>query len=423
MRVALCGLLVLPALVACGLPCSADADCISGYVCRGQACTPATAVSGSSSGGDSGGGSTSGGASSSNSSSSNTGSGSTSGGGTSSSGGGTSSSSGGGASSSSGGADTCATPQLFVLINSNDGAVGNKGAVHRLSIGAAGTTPCNVLRLGSGLSNQVLSVGFADGKVLVGSLSGVTAIDPVGDYQHWFFSTDRLFNFATSVMSMRAPREDGTVINAVLVNMVQSWEDPRPGDVTILNASNGAEMHRWATRNNDSPFFLNGSPVAVTAHPREDGHLMTASSATPQLIKRRIPFPGQTAQSSTYLQTASMPGPQGMTAVAVGNVTRFVVRAPFGNNNDVIAQVLDDGTAPVVRSPYVCSAHCGAPMDYGDAIADPATADGVFATCLAPGSNSVRHVVRIQLGGACQLVLNGNDLASQTYAYRLAVRP
>lgn len=364
---------VLAGTAACSLPCSADGDCPTDLSCRDQRCVAVTG-SGSSSGGN---------------------------GGSSSSGGSTSSSSSSGSSGSPG----CDLPWVMALMCDNAGSGNPVGEVRRWSLTGATPTACPTLTMRGTMDRWANAVGWTGRHVLVGSQGHLSAIDPALDNVAWAHTQPPPESGVPAyVFRVRMEGADRVAVAYLLSTgdtLLRALELYDP-------AGNGEYVRRLSLET--GAMDLHGT-AAIAAHPRDEGRVIYAS--TPSIDQTDIPTGSSQPPQTTYINGLPLGGTTHRLSSLVrpGGLGRVVYLQPTK-----LWMSNDDGNSRSPRGPFTCGL-CN-PMAAQDAVPDPTHPDRLFAIC---DTGTADSVVRIDVNGTCDLVLDGATLGSQLFPSRLAI--
>jgi hypothetical protein len=324
-----------------------------------------------------------------------------------------------------GGCNTCncGQPVLLMAIESVNGGTGNDGRILQFGLGGAQPQKCgNDLQAGKTLDKSPKSLAwFPPDGILYGGENALYLIDAAKDLYRWNFKTTRS---DTPIAAFPLSRNGSFVVGA-------GFDTTGFDEVTllyILDPKNGMQLFMWdVTDQTNSPIFLGSSIPAMTKSPLDAERIFyvkTIINDAPAMDVA-VPYDNMMVKPSPYWQQRPTGNYLSTMETYAGTVKRIVWVQPSNNSMtaDGIYFANDDGTGPTMTGPLMCNnPMCAVPFKTHGAAPDPTADNRVFATCMSPTSN-LGHVVRIDDGGNCDVIYDGNNLPMLTYPSLLTIAP
>jgi hypothetical protein len=342
-----------------------------------------------------------------------------------------------------GGIGGCALPELFVLVNSSNGATSMAGRVLQYTIHSDGTTTkCgNDLTANGTLNSQVSTIGWIAPHVIGGDATGnLFALDPVADSYRWTYQPPCCAGDGPVCNLFPIKRSDGKTQIGMGWGCAGTGSPDLTG-IDVFDNANGKKIEGWKFNDAASPILLGLSVLAMTTSPFDPTHIFyaTENGATNPGAAMDIPLPvdGGMVQATQY----QGPLPTGLDWViraipssnGGGRRTAWVAHG-FSPAQDELYFVNDTGGGPQLTGPLHCNnlgtgtgmVNCATPQVFNDVMPDPSNATKLFATCESNGSNGMPNastglVVRIDSANTCELIVDGSKLPLQSYPATFAL--
>jgi hypothetical protein len=317
----------------------------------------------------------------------------------------------------------CGAPVLAIAVQSVDGAQSNDGRVVQLALEPAGaTSPCGPqLTAHHSLSKSPASLGWvAPDGVLFGSSENVVLLDSAKDLIRWTYRPTQLGDVPRALVRLAHAGGDTVAIG------YDTHGYDEIDTLAIVDLKTGRQQKWWDLTSSASPIYIGGTK-SMARDPRDATRLAYIDDALmPHPVSTiAVPYDDATTVKKSVWYDSDPPGvkPIALNTYAQPNgPTRAVWLQGSTNtsNADVIYEIDDDGTGPVLFGPLSCTnPACKQPFKASDAAPDPTRTHRVLATCESPTSN-VRHVVRLD-DTTCDVLLDGTTLPALTFPVALAV--